>query len=177
MNELLRDYAKQYSSIMSDDLSSNWLKGDIAVFVYGLDEQEKEEKGKSSILKEFLKTTNEIRGTFIQHRWIAKAFEEEAIRHLPDICWTHYRTCIKTDNPKEWLIKAHDNKWTVAKLISEIKHAKAEIEVDNGLTCIKCNNKIDKINMVEISYNKNRAILCSVNCAIKYLQEVKDGIQ
>lgn len=161
----LIDLAKQYTAIIRNEVEDNWLRGDIALMVTELYSEEKK-KGKSDIINNFLGATGESRSAFNQYRWVAEAFSDDTTRHLP-VTWTHYRICAGLDEPVTWLKKAHDEKWSCAKLIEEIKAAKLNKEIDEGLECWQCGKKVSKDKVATVTYKKRRRVLCSLNCLIE----------
>jgi hypothetical protein len=165
----LEEYVNQYSAILKAEVEDNWLRGDIASLITDLHNKEKEEKGKSDIIDQFLTKTGEARSTFLQYRWVAKTFEDEAIRHLP-VTWTHYRICASVEDPITWLKKAHDNKWSCTKLIDEVKSAKLAKDIAAGITCAQCGKKIEEA--VTIGYKRKRRVLCSLSCAQEYIKSL-----
>jgi len=165
----LEEYVNQYSAILKAEVEDNWLRGDIASLITDLHNKEKEEKGKSDIIDQFLAKTGEARSTFLQYRWVAKTFEDEAIRHLP-VTWTHYRICASVEDPITWLKKAHDNKWSCTKLIDEVKSAKLAKDIAAGITCAQCGKKIEEA--VTIGYKRKRRVLCSLSCAQEYIKSL-----
>lgn len=170
-SQKVEEYAAQYSAILRAEVEDNWLRGDIAIVVTDIHNKEREERGKSKVIDQFLEKTGEARSTFSQYRWVASVFDDETVRHLP-VTWTHYRICASVDDPIAWLKKAHDNKWSCNRLIDEIKAAKLDKEIEAGIECAHCNKTVSKDESVTIGYKRKRRILCSLLCAQEHIKEM-----
>lgn len=164
-------FRSQYVKMMKAEIEDNWLRGEIAEKIHEMFEEEKKEKGSSNVITKFLSDTGETLTAFNSYRWVFSKFKNKTIKKLPGLTWTHYRAAAGTENPEEWLTKAYDEGWNTSKLIEELRAAKIEDKIDNGLLCFNCNSSIKKENLVSISINKKRKILCSIPCAINYLSK------
>lgn len=154
-----------YQQTVEGEKKTNWTRGEIAVEV--LDRHNKDKKAK--LLQSFLSATGESRSAFYQYGWVYKAFKDTKVRDLPGLVWSHYRAASGAENPSDWIVKAHDNKWSSKKLIDEIEAARAETRVENGMTCLECDAKVDKTSMIVITAERHRNFFCSKACGAKWL--------
>jgi hypothetical protein len=168
--KVFSEYVKIYTKELSDDRESNFTRGDVAIEIYNAYQEDKKANGSSKVIDEFLFATKESRSAFMQRKWVSEKFTLESDRKLPGLNWTAYRICANTNDPLSWLKKCYDDEMSCAKLITEIKEASAEVQIDSGLLCPQCNSKIGKDEVVSVSYKKKRTLLCSPKCAISYLK-------
>jgi hypothetical protein len=164
-----------YSSVMEGEKEDNWLRGDLAKKVQEEWEQEKKSTGKrSNLLSSFLRDTNESRSAFLQYAWVSSRYEEK-YRDLPGLTWTHYRTAAGTSDPPAWVLRAHDEGWSIKRLLDEIAAAKGEEEVDDGKRCSQCDGKVEKEKLVRVSLKRKSYLLCGNLCGITFLKEAMNA--
>jgi len=178
-NETIEDLKDQYRSILASEVDNNWVRGDIATIVTSLHDAEIEKNGKSGIIDDFLESTGESRSAFSQYRWVAGIFNDDSLRALP-VTWTHYRVCAGLEDRDEaikWLIKSSDEGWSCSRLIEELKGAKLNKAIDEGLRCSQCDKSVTKEISVSLSINRKgrrpeKRTFCSINCAWLHLSEL-----
>jgi len=149
-----------YRSLMDVEIDTNFKRGDL------LRKQEK--------LKEFLDNTGESLASAKSLMWIAEQFPEEEIRRIPGVTWGHFKTCANTNNPKEWLLKAYNGRWSHKKLVNEIRAEKEKTKVDEGLRCKVCDNIIGKGDsyyaLMKYNGKVKRVSFCSEQCLEEFIQ-------
>ena len=160
-----------YRSVLTSEVEDNWIRGDIAAVVVELNNEEIEKTGKSNVLNDFLEDTGESKSAFMQYKWVASVFDTESLRSLP-VTWTHYRVCAgiaDRDEAIDYLKRSSDEGWSCAKLLEEIKGAKMDNAIANGLECSCCNKAMTKEFTISMSISAKgirteKYVFCSLEC-------------
>lgn len=163
--ENLETLAQEYRSILGTEKTSNWQRGEIALQVLSLHNEDKS----AGTLDVFLRTTGESKTLLYQCSWVVKAFREypEAVK-LPGLSWSHYRTAAGAPDPEHWISKAFEGEWTVKRLKDEMDAAKVDKKIQDGAACVQCLGKIqDKA--VRVLIDRKGKLFCSPKCAGEYL--------
>lgn len=118
---ILNSYNKTTKRLESE---KNWELGDLAQTV-------EKDYGSDSIGK-YAREIGVNKKTLEQYRWVSRKFEKTMRLEFLDLPWSHFMAVAELDEPKPWLKKARDNKWSYKQLVEEIKASKKASNPGSG---------------------------------------------
>ncbi len=123
----------EYKELSNKEDDAKWRKGDLALEV-------EVEYGQRR-LQGFSKEVGEDYSILRVYRRVAGIFRNG--ERSPNLSWSHHLIACHTDEPKEWIDKAKENKWSVRQLKSAIQKEKDPIENSGReVTSLSLNKKI-----------------------------------